>query len=332
MRRSLALVTAAWLLLPRIAGAQAETKAAVAETLYRQARDLMAAGNYDEACPKFAQSQQLDPATGTLLNLAACHEKQNRLATAWLEYSDALVAARRDQREDRVQFARERVLELEPRLSRLTLLLAPNANAPGLTIELDGASVGSAVFGAPTPVDPGKHSVRVSAPGKKAQVFEIEIGAAADQQSLTIPALENAPDEPSPPAAIEASTLRAGSPSAEPPSDELTSRPVPTSVYLVGGITLALAASASVTGVSYLKKRSDYVDLAAREGRSPDAEARHRKTQTFGYVNLGLWLGTAVGAGVTTYLFVSRPEKQAALRVSPWLGPKLAGLGLMGGF
>ncbi len=90
MRRGLSLVVLVLCCAePRLAAAQTETRAAVADALYRQARDLMAAGKYEEACPKFAESQRLDPATGTLLNLAACHEKQGKLATAWLEYSDA---------------------------------------------------------------------------------------------------------------------------------------------------------------------------------------------------------------------------------------------------
>jgi len=330
MWRSLAI--AALLLTPKIAAAQAETKSAVADALYRQARDLMAAGKYDEACPKLAQSQQLDPATGTLLNLAACHEKQGKLATAWLEYSDALVAARRDGREDRVQYAAERAAELEPRLSRLTLLLAPNADTPGLTIELDGASVGSAVFGVPTPVDPGQHSVRASAPGKKPQVFSIQVGPVADQQSLSIPPLEDAPAEATPATPAPATQPSLVSVGEQPRTDEQATRPTPTSVYLSGGITLALAASASVTGLAYLNKRNDYEALAKRDGLTSTVEERREKTQTYGYVNLGLWIGTAIGAGVTTYLYVSRPAKQSALQVSPWLGPQVAGLAVGGGF
>lgn len=321
-----AFMVGALLLVPSLALAQTETRAAVAEALYRQARDLMAAGNYEEACPKFAQSQQLDPATGTLLNLAACHERQGRLATAWIEYSDALVAARRDGREDRVEYARARAQELEPRLSRLTLLLAPGADTPGLNIELDGASIGS-VFGVPTAVDAGEHTVRASAPGKKAVVLTVRVGADADQQTLTIPPLEDAPTpaaEP-PPTPVVANTTPS-------PSDRLATRPVPTSVYLAGGVTLALAAGAGITGVTYLERKSDYDDTREREGLTPEVEAREESARRFGYVNLGLWLGTAIGAGVTTYLYVTRPTERRAIRLEPWLGPQLGGLGARGSF
>lgn len=332
MRRGLALALVSWQLFdPAAAAAQTETRAAVADALYRQARDLMAAGKYDEACPKFAQSQQLDPATGTLLNLAACHEKQGKLTTAWLEYSDAIVAARRDAREDRVQYASERAHELEPKLSRLTLLLAPDADTPGLTIELDGASVGRAVIGAPTPVDPGTHTVRASAPGKKAQLFSVEIGPLADQQSLTIPKLEDGPPEVAAPGPAAAPPV-VSSPSEPAPRDALDNRPVPTSVYVAGGITLALAASAGATGLSYLNKRADYEDLADKQSSPSAIETRRDQALTYGRINFGLWLGTALGAGITTYLYVTRPERQAAVQVTPWLGPEVAGLGVTGGF
>ncbi len=319
--------SSALLLAPAVL-AQSETKAAVAEGLYRQARDLMAAGHYDEACPKFAESQRLDPATGTLLNLAACHEKQGKLATAWIEYSDALFAARRDGREDRVEYARGRAAELEPKLSRLTLQLDAGADHPGLEIELDGAALGRAVIGAPMPIDPGKHTLRASAPGRKPWTQAIEIAPLADQKVLSIPALEAAPPEPvAPVAATPAAVLTPGAP----PSDELGPRPVPTSVYLAGGITVALGVGAGVTGVTYLKKKAAYDDERPK-GPSKDLDSLDSKARTYGYLNLGLWAATAVGAGVTTYLYVTRPTQPQAARVLPWATHEAAGLSVMGAF
>lgn len=308
--------------------AQSDTKTAVAEALYRQARDLMAAGNFAEACPKFAESQRLDPATGTLLNLAACHEKQGKLATAWIEYSDALVAARRDGREDRVEYARARAAEIEPRLSRLTLMLAQGADEPELTIELDGASVGRAILGAATPVDPGPHTIRATAPGKKPWTGSVEIAAENDQKTLTIPALELAPPEPAPVAPAPSPKPIAASPGA-PSTDELSSRPIPTSVYVAGGLTLALAAGAGITGAVYLSQRGEYRDALDRE----NATSQQRDSaQRMGYVNLGLWAGTLIGAGVTTVLYATRPERSRGAQLLPLVGPHVAGLGLTGGF
>jgi tetratricopeptide (TPR) repeat protein len=309
--------------------AQSETRAAVAEGLYRQARDLMLAGKYDEACPKFAESQRLDPATGTLLNLAACHEKQGKLATAWIEYSDALFAARRDGREDRVEYARGRAAELEPKLSRLTLQLDAGADHAGLEIELDGATLGRAVIGASMPIDPGQHTLRASAPGKKPWTQAIEIAALADQKVLSIPRLEDAPPEPVAP--LSPVPGAAVPPLSAPPSDELSPRPVPTSVYLAGGITLALGVGAGVSGMAYLNKKAAYDDERPN-GRSATLESLEDKAQRYGYLNLGLWAATAVGAGVTTYLYVTRPALPRAARVVPWATHQTAGLSVLGDF
>lgn len=309
--------------------AQSETKAAVAEGLYRQARDLMAAGKVDEACPKFAESQRLDPATGTLLNLAACHEKQGKVATAWIEYSDALFAARRDGREDRVDYARQRAAELEPKLSRLTLQIEPGAEHPELALELDGAVLGRAVVGAPMPIDPGNHVVRATAPGKKPWQQTVVIAAVADQETLTIPLLEDAPAEPV--AAAPAAPAPAPLIAPQQQHDQLGSRPVPTSVYLAGGITLALGVAAGITGVTYLKKKDHYED-GVPDGRSSELTEREQSAQTIGYVNLGLWAATALGAGVTTYLYLTRPERASSARLSPWATHEAAGVSVTGGF
>src|SRR5262245_61366650 len=167
--RVMAAVATALSLLAGAGRAQAQsTDRALAEQLFREGQSLVEAKRFAEACPKFAESQRLDPGTGTLLNLAACHQSQGKLASAWTEYSTVITLATRDNRPDRVSFAEERLKEIEPKLSRLTLELSPAADTPGLVIKLDGAVVGRPALGVAVPVDPGTHNVEANATGKQA--------------------------------------------------------------------------------------------------------------------------------------------------------------------
>src|SRR5262245_38471557 len=119
-------------------GARAESvpdATAPAEALFQEGRSLLIAGKVDEACPKPEESQRLDPAAGTLLALALCHERQGKLAKAWAEFVDIEGRSRRDGRADREQMARQRAEALRPRLSTLTLRLPPGAaQTPGFTV------------------------------------------------------------------------------------------------------------------------------------------------------------------------------------------------------
>ena len=47
---------------------------AASQTLFDEGRQLMARGQYEEACPKLAESQRLDPGIGTQYNFADCLE------------------------------------------------------------------------------------------------------------------------------------------------------------------------------------------------------------------------------------------------------------------
>src|SRR6185369_6195525 len=129
------------------AGANASTNAAGAEALYEEARGLMKQGNFERACPKFKQSYDLDPGGGTLLNLAECYERQGKLASAWSTFKEALVVAQRDGRSERVDYAKKHLAIVEPKLSKITIEVAKEANVPGLTVTLDGAPLNAAAWG-----------------------------------------------------------------------------------------------------------------------------------------------------------------------------------------
>lgn len=294
-------------LTSQVAGAQSATEVSLAETLYRTARELARTGNYDEACPKFAESYRLDPATGTLLNLATCHEAQGKLATAWLEYSDALVVSRRAGRQSRVKFAEERIAAIEPRLSRVTIALAPGADEPKLQLSLDGLAIGGAAVGIPTPVDPGKHVVEARAPGKKPWSETVEIGATADAKVVTVPVLEV---EQAAPELVPVAPAPSAPPARVLPKTEEVTRPTPTSVYVAAGSTVALAVAAGVTGVVYLNKRASFNDEGRYDTDREAAAAEQDSVRTLGVVNAVLWIATAGGAGLTAYLYFNRPEQR----------------------
>jgi hypothetical protein len=156
MRHAQGLMIGVVLLVAGGAGAQQES---VAETLFRAGREEMKQGAYASACPKFAESQRLDPSPGTLLNLAVCEEGLGLVATAWARFRALLDTL--DPADPRARIAREHAQALEPTLPRLQVRFEPAA-PPGVVIRLDGAVLGGAAQGLFMPIDPGEHRLEVS--------------------------------------------------------------------------------------------------------------------------------------------------------------------------
>src|SRR5579859_4657585 len=156
---SIGLVTC--LALPPIARGQGPEPSTAADALFQSAKEAAARGDLRTACAQFAESQRLDPAIGTLLNLADCESRTGKLASA-LEH----VRTARDQMSKvdfRVPFASNQIAELEARVPHLILVLAPPDAKVRVT--LDQVALESASLGVPLPVDPGKHTVTVGASG-----------------------------------------------------------------------------------------------------------------------------------------------------------------------
>jgi hypothetical protein len=138
------------------------SSAARADELFKRARSLMDELRYAEACPLLEESYQLDPAGGTLLNLALCHEATNRTKTAYDEYRLVLEKARADKRADRERVARDRMAGLEARVPAIIVRLAEQDR--DATVLLDGVKIEA---GTTVRLDPGRHELGVSAPGRR---------------------------------------------------------------------------------------------------------------------------------------------------------------------
>jgi hypothetical protein len=163
-RRGSTLLVAAIVMVGWAPALRAEPDAdAEATALFDEGRVLMREGRFSEACPKFEKSQRMNPHSGTLLNLAACHERVGKIGTAWVEFHQALTAARVDGKEDKARLAEERIAALEPRLPWLSVNVS--RPPPDTIVEVDGSVIARAAWGKEMPVDPGEHRLIVSAPG-----------------------------------------------------------------------------------------------------------------------------------------------------------------------
>ncbi|WP_437661485.1 hypothetical protein [Sorangium sp. So ce1182] len=191
---------------------------AAAVALFDEGRALMAAGKHAEACPKLAESHAIDPGIGTLFNLSDCYERIGRTATAWIGFRDVAAAALSAGQTERERVARARAAALETRLSRLQIVVPPEAAIAGMDLTRDGVPVGRALWGTAVPLDPGEHRVAAVAPGHKPWEAKVAIDKPG-VVSVTVPVLESAPASSS--GAGVAPKAAVAPPPVEPPATDV---------------------------------------------------------------------------------------------------------------
>ncbi len=285
---------------------------AAAEALFREGRALMDKGEYAVACKKLAESQRLDASSGTLLNLAACHEKEGRTATAWAEFLAAARLAKTQGRPDRADEARKQAADLEPKLSYLTINVAKKV--PGLEIRRGDVKLEASTLGSKLPTDPGAHEITITAPGHESLTMQVTVGTEGDAQTLSVPALRKASGAAAPnttnPQPVTEAPLSTRSPSNEPPEADGGSQ---TLAYVVGGVGVAALAVGSVFGVMALGSYGKAEDACpSHQGCDSAATDNRDKAGTQANIaNVGIGLGI-VGIGVSAVLLLTGGGDSAA--------------------
>jgi len=305
----------------------AQSAGAQAETLFRQGKDLMARGQIAEACAAFDASQKLDPTIATLLNQAACREKNEQLATAWglfLEAERQTRTATDAPTQQLHQVAATKAGKLEPRLSTLTITVTDQNRIPGLQVLRGGETVDPGAWNRALPVDGGTYQITARAPGNAEWSSTITVGNERDVKTIEIPRLKAAALEPAPAHPAEQADAALA-------SSHGRSKVVP---LALGGAAIALAGGA--LGCELWARSTNSQSLDEKTSNDRRISLWH-SANTRRYVAEGLGAASLVAAGVAVWLTL-RPsagaadERSARVELAPMVASETAGLVVVGGF
>ena len=322
------LVSSAGAVGPRLAHAQNNKVAA--EALFEEGRKLVAADKPNEACPKFADSQKLDPSVSTLLNLANCYEKAGRSASAWATYKEAASAANVARRGDLLATAQKRATAIEPTLSKLQVTAMTPID--GLEIKRDGVPLSQAEWGIAIPVDPGTHNIEATAPKKLSWATQIEVKDPGKTATLSIPTLKDAPVEPTPlptatttapPPLPTATTIATTPPPPPPPAEDGSGRR--NVALIVGGVGVVGLGLGTVFALSAKSKYDDSLKACGTDKNlctQPGVEQRDSARTQGNLATVGFGVGAAlVVTGAVLWFTAPRGTgDKTQLQVAPTVG------------
>jgi hypothetical protein len=296
--------------------AQSGGNQAVAEALFQEAWKLMDAGKVGDACPKFAESNRIDPKLGTLVALATCHERDGKTATAWAEFTKAVGVATAAGNEKRATYARDHAQALEKKLSRVVIDVDDKAQSP--TVQLDGTEVGAPAWGTPVPLDPGEHEVSASAPGKAAWSGHVTLPPGPATVHLRVPSLAAAAVAAAPaklPAEIDASSSH--------PSGSGTGLKI-AGFTLVGAGAVGLVVG-SIFGVQTFSQKSAGLKHCTGSACDPEGVKIIGQAHDSATVStIAFAAGAALAAGGVAVLLVSRSKSATSTGQRVWLTPTAA--------
>ena len=178
---------------PDAAPAADPTVTARATELFRAGRAAAAAGDNKTACDRFSESEQLQPAPGTQLNLGACEEKQGHLLAAREHFRKAASSFGPEDRRRAV--AVNSAGTLTDRLAILTVHIPPGA-PPGTTVTIDAAQIDPSSLEHGVEMDPGKTTLVVSATGRQPHTIDVVLAEAEKREVTAEPGDPAAPVEP----------------------------------------------------------------------------------------------------------------------------------------
>ena len=316
--------------------AQSGSDKVAAEALFEDARKLAAAGKYADACPKFADSERLDPSPSTLLNLANCWEKVGRTATAWATYREAESAANAAKRQDYMATAQRHADALAPKLARLTIKV--EQPIAGMQVRRDAVSVASAEWGVAIPIDQGSHAIDASAPGYKDWATRVDVSQDGAQVTTSVPPLDAIAAGSTAPASSPSIAV-APLPAPAPPTslDHALGRESSQSTVglVVGGLGVAgLGVSGALALIAVGKKNDSLAHHCPAAPNSCDAPGVSERNDALSLGDTASWVlgisAAVLATGIVTWLSAPRGSTESAHAARVMVVPGVGGAAVAG--
>lgn len=275
-----------------------------AEQLYNEGKQLATAGKFAEACPRFEESQKLDPGIGTQFNLADCYAHTGRPATALALFREVTKIAQMSGKAERQKAAEERATALEATVPRIRVVLTERAAASAkhgdLIVRRDGAPLAPDDIGKPMPVDPGEHVVAASASGHFPWEARVSVPAEGPALDVAVPALAEVPPPPQKPRTSPLTYLGLGA----------------------AGLGIATVAVGAVFGLVAVNGKNDAKCEGVDCRNAPDGSAQTlRDAQTSATLSTVFVVSGAVLIAGGTTLWLLAPKKSTALTANASIAP-----------
>jgi hypothetical protein len=313
------------LLFPSIAYADGDTQA---EDLFQKAKGLMQSGKWADACPLLAESYRLDPAGGTLQNLAVCYETTQKWASAYARFNELKVAAKKSTppRNDRVKLADEHLAKVTPHVSHVIVTM-PEDVAGTAVVEIETVKYERVSWSAGIAIDPGPHDVTVTAIDHKPYKTTVTVPNDGTEMKVQVPALEAIPVAPTPLIADDRHTDDEKAEKERVRAADSARR----MGYFIGGAGLVLGAGAITFGVLTIAKNNAGKDLCdqttndlqhqgghciVQSNALTDANSDKSKARAFAVVSDILGAASIVGLAAGAYFVFVRGH----VAVAPTVG------------
>ncbi len=297
--------------------ALAQDNVATADRLFGEAKALSKAGRYAEACPKLAQSLELDPAIGTEFNLADCLEHIGKKAQAWRHYENVERVAHSAGKTDRKQAASKRREALRASLGWIALSVREDITLLELSID-DEPLDPRVALGKPLAADPGTHRIAMRTARQATSSNTLTVMAGETITLAPTFAVSEPPPRAAEPPAAAATTSLASRPPLEPAAKR--GGPQRSVAVVVGAVGVAGLALGGASGIFSLASHGTAVD------RCPDPTAcstdegvdSWRRATTAGTIStIGLAAGGALVVAAVV-LWVTAPTQTSRTARTTW--------------